>query len=51
MDYLTDADQEIPDWPVKITFLGKVKPAIRLDIKPNFGDMDLAQVTLFWVCM
>lgn len=32
-DYLTGADQEIPNWPIKITFLGKDKIATRSDIK------------------
>ena len=32
-DYLAGADQEIPDWPIKITFLGKDKIAVRSDVK------------------
>lgn len=35
---------------VKITFLGKTEPAIRLDIQPWFGDRGLEQGTPFWVC-
>ena len=33
IDYLTGADQEIPNWLIKITFLGKDKIAARSDIK------------------
>lgn len=33
---LVDADQEIPD---RLHFLGEVETAIRLDIKPLFGDL------------
>lgn len=32
-DYLTGADQEIPGWLIKITFLGKEEIAIRSGIK------------------
>ena len=32
MGYLIDADQKVSDWLIKITFLGKVKTAIRLAI-------------------
>ena len=32
-------DQNIPDWPVKVTFLGKVETAIRPIIKSRFGTM------------
>ena len=38
-DYLISADQEIPDWPVKTTFLGEVVTAIRLAIKSWFADV------------
>lgn len=47
MNSLTSADQEIPDWLVKIKFLGEAETAIRLDIKYWFGDVDLAQRTPF----
>ena len=30
-------DQNILDWPIKITFLGKVETAIRPGIKSRFG--------------
>lgn len=46
--YLIYVDQKIPDWPVKIAFLGKVEIATRLDIKRCFGSIGLAQVTAFW---
>lgn len=46
--YLIYVDQKIPDWPVKIAFLGKVEIATRLDIKRCFGGIGLAQVTAFW---
>lgn len=36
--YLIDADQKIPDWPVKTTFLGEVETA-RLGIKSIYGDL------------
>ena len=36
-DYLTGADQKIPDWPTKITFLGKAETKIRSGIKSRFG--------------
>ena len=32
-DYLIGADQNIPDWLVKIIFLGKAETVIRLGIK------------------
>ena len=38
-DYLIDADQKIPNWLIKITFLVKVETAFRLDIKSTFGIM------------
>ena len=38
-DYLLDTDQNIPDWMIKITFLGKVETAIGLGIKSTFGIM------------
>lgn len=44
--HLTAADQELPDWPVKITFLG-VKISIRLDVKSWFADMGLSTSDLF----
>lgn len=50
MIYLFGADQEILDWPVKISFLRKIETEVRLSIKPWFSDMGLAQVTLFWAC-
>lgn len=38
-DYLTGTDQKIPDWLIKIPFLGKVKAAIRSGIKSRLGFM------------
>ena len=38
-DYLTDADQKIPEWLIKITFLVKVETTIRLGVKTKFGIM------------
>ena len=32
-------DQSIPDWPIKVTFLGKVETAIRPIIKYRFCTM------------
>ena len=29
--------QKIPDWLIKIIFLGEVETAIKLDIKSRFG--------------
>ena len=37
--YLTGADQTIPNWLIKITFLGKVETTVRLSIKSRFGIM------------
>lgn len=47
VDYLTGAGQVIPDWLVRITFLGEAGTAFRLGGKSQFGDMGLAQATLF----
>ena len=33
------------DWLVKISLLGEADTAVRLDIKPGFGEVSLAQVT------
>lgn len=33
-------DQEIPDWLIKVMFLGEAETAIRSDIKSRFGLMD-----------
>lgn len=46
-DYLIGADQKIPNWLVKATFLREVVTVIRLGIKPWTGGMDLAQETPF----
>lgn len=45
MDHLTTADQEIPDWLVKITLLGEVETVGSLDINFWFGNEGLAEVT------
>lgn len=44
--YITSANREIPDLWVKIIFLGEIKFAIRLGIKPPVGDVDLEPVNL-----
>ena len=46
-DYLTGAKQKIPDWLVKITFLGKAETTTKLGIKSWFSDKGLGQVTPF----
>lgn len=38
-DYFIGAGQKIPDWPIKIAFLGKAEAAIRLGNKTRFGIM------------
>ena len=38
-DYLIGALGKFPDHTVKITCLGEVETAIRLGIKPRFGDL------------
>lgn len=43
-----DADQKIPDWPVKTSFLGEVEAVVRSGINPWFGDSAL--VTSFGAC-
>ena len=42
VDYLTSADQEVPECPVKFTFLRNVESMIRLNIKSQFDGVDLA---------
>lgn len=42
VDYLTSADQEVPEWPVKIMFLRDVESMIGLNIKSQFDDVNLA---------
>lgn len=46
VDNLTSMDQVIPDW-FKIPFLGEVETIIKLDIKSQFDDGGLRQVTPF----
>ena len=41
-DYLIGADRKIPDWPIKITFLGEIVTAIKLGIKSCFIDVELS---------
>lgn len=50
MNYLTSADQEGSDWLVENIFLIEAETTIRLGIKPQFGDMGLAQMTPFKNC-
>ena len=40
-DYLTSADQVIPDW-FKILLLGEVGTIIKLGMKSQFGDVGLS---------
>lgn len=49
-DNLAGVDQVIPDWLIKITFLGQTESAIRLGIKSQFDDVGLAQVTPYGAC-
>lgn len=52
--YLIDTDQKNPDWLIKITFLGKVKMAIRVGLKSRFGVMGFsksAAVLGLWFCL
>ena len=37
--YVTLADQKIPDWLIKITFLRKVETAFKLNMTSGFGVM------------
>lgn len=46
-DAFIGADEKIPAWPVKTTYLGKVRTAINLVIKSWSGDVGLAQATYF----
>lgn len=46
-DYLIDADQKIPDWPITITFLGKVKTTVRSGSKSGRVAWILVQVMPF----
>lgn len=48
IDYLIVTDQKIPDWLVKITFLGNVKTAIRLSIKSKFGIIGFSTSDAIW---
>ena len=42
------ANQENPDWQVKITFLTGAEIAIRLGIKSLFDDVGLSTTYSFW---
>ena len=46
-DDLVGADQKIPDWLIKITFLVKVETAVRLVLNLGLVLWALAQVTPF----
>ena len=46
--YLIGADQKIPNRLIKITFLGKVETAIKLDIKSVFDILGVRQLMQFW---
>ena len=39
IEYLTSTDQKVPDWQVKTDISEEVETVIRLDIKPQFGDL------------
>lgn len=38
-EYLTGADQKVPDWLGENAFLGEVKTAVGFGIKSRFGDL------------
>ena len=38
-DYLTGADQNIPNWSIKMTYLKEAEIAVRSNIKSRFGIM------------
>lgn len=46
--YLIDAGQKIPDWPIKIAFLGKVETALRSGVKSGFGIMGFSTSDAIW---
>lgn len=37
IDYLMGVDQKVPDWLMKIIFLGEFERAVRSGIKSRFG--------------
>lgn len=45
-DYLTSTDHVFPNW-LQLTILAQAETSIRLDIKSQFSDADLAQETPF----
>ena len=47
-DYLTGADQKFPDWLIEITFLGKVKTAVKSVIKASFGTKGFTTSDVLW---
>ena len=47
-DYFIGADWKIPDWVIKITFLVKVKTAVRLDMKSRFGVVGFSTSDAIW---
>ena len=50
-DYLTGADQKIPNWLIKLTFPVKVETAIKLGIKTLcLVSWALSQMTSSWAC-
>lgn len=46
--YLIGADQIIPNRLIKITFLGKVETAIKLDVKSVLDILGIRQLMQFW---
>lgn len=47
-DYLIGVDEQIPDLLIKITFLVKVKTAVRLGIKSRFDILSITTSDAIW---
>lgn len=45
---LIGADQEIPDWLIKTTFLVKVRTAMKSGIKSRFGIIGFSMSDAIW---
>lgn len=41
-DYLLDADQKIPNWLIKVTFMTKIKTVSKSGIKSRYGIMEFS---------
>ena len=48
IEYFTGADQKIPDWPITITFLGKVKTTVRSGMKSRSVIMGFSTGDAIW---